>query len=72
MCVGVGVGGGGGGGVGQAKRQNSHVVICGEASLLHNSQRKSHGRRIIVALSLRVLKVVIHHIHPPFFLLVFI
>lgn len=51
------------------KQQNGYVPICVEALLLHNSGRKSHYRRIIAALSLWVLRVVIHNIPPhPCFL----
>lgn len=52
---------------GKSQKQNSHVLIYVEASLLHNSHWKSHHRRIIVALSLWVLKVVIHHWFFGFF-----
>lgn len=51
----------------EIKQQNSRVPICVEALLLHNSDRKSHYRRIIAALSLWVLRVVIHNIRPPLF-----
>lgn len=51
----------------EIKQQNSRVPICVEALLLHNSDRKSHYRRIIAALSLWVLRVVIHSIRPPLF-----
>lgn len=55
------------GGDDEIKQQNSRVPICVEALLLHNSDRKSHYRRIIAALSLWVLRVVIHNIRPPLF-----
>lgn len=48
----------------EIKQQNSRVAICAEALRLHNSDRKSHHGRIIAALSLWVLRVVIHNMLP--------
>lgn len=56
----------GGGGGEEIKQQNSRVPICVEALLLYNSDRKSHHGRIIAALSLWVLRALIHDILPRF------